>query len=378
MIKALASEHEVSLVSLLCDDYERELVKDIARYCVSVDLVPLPKWQAYTNCICALPTLSPLRVAYYQTSALVERMRQVIRKRKIQVVHGELIKIAPMLRAVQTSEHIPVIYDAVDCISFYLKQQWGTARNRWKRAFIYTELRKMERLEPRLLSAFEHVLITSSYDRDLLLALGERPEHIHVVPNGVDLDYFAPLTQPRVPDTLVFCAKMDYYPNAQAMLTFCQDVLPHIWERRPQVRLTIAGNNPPPAVRALSEDKRIVVTGYVPDIRPYLGSAAVAVAPLHVAAGMQNKVLEALAMGTPLVATSGSCRALQTEHETHLCIADDAEAFSHEVLRLLETPSLAKELGVAGRMYVEEKHSWRHAACMLDAIYWSVIPNKRG
>lgn len=376
MIKALSSDHEVSLVSLLCDEYERELVEDIANYCASVDLVPLPKWRAYTNCLCALPTLTPLRVAYYHTSALVECMRQVIHKRKIQLVHGELIKIAPMLRAVQTREHLPVVYDAVDCISFYLKQQWGTACNRWKRAFIYTELRKMEHLEPRLLDKFEHVLITSSYDRDLLLALGAQPEHIHVIPNGVDLDYFSPLEQPRIPDTLVFCAKMDYYPNVQAMLTFCQDVLPRIWERRPQVRLTIVGNNPPPAVQALSTDKRITITGYVPDIRPYLGRAAVAVAPLHVAAGMQNKVLEALAMGTPLVATPGSCRALQTEQGKHLCIAEDAETFSHEVLRLLETPSLAKELAVAGRMYVEENHSWRHAAYTLGAIYQSVRSNE--
>ena len=373
LIKALSHTHEISLVSLLCDDYEREMVEAIAHNCVSVDFISLPKWQAYANCLKALPTLTPLRVAYYQSSSFVQQLRQVIHKHKIEVIHGELIKVAPMLRMIQQQEHIPIIYDAVDCISFYLKQQWASAGNRFKRAFIYSELKKMEHFEPHLLSAFEHVVITSVYDKQLLQALSEQLEHIHVVPNGVDTEYFTPRSQARIADSLIFCAKLDYYPNAQAILLFCQQILPLVWQQRPQVRLTIVGNNPPPAVRALSVDKRIVVTGYVPDIRPYLASAAVALSPLVVAAGMQNKVLEALAMGTPMVATPGSCRSLQTAHEKHLLVAEGPQAFAHAIVRLLENPQLAEELGTAGRQYVVEKHSWWQAARTLSTLYQSVI-----
>src|SRR5581483_881248 len=140
------------------------------------------------------------------------------------------------------------------------------------------------------------------------------------------------------------------YPNAQAILMFCRDVLPLIWERRPQVRLTIVGNNPPASVRALSEDARIIVTGYVADIRPYLGRASVALAPLLVTAGMQNKVLEALAMGTPIVATPAACRSLQVKDGIHLLIAEEASLFARAVLRLLEEQQLVEQLRVAGRM----------------------------
>ncbi|HEU5227209.1 MAG TPA: glycosyltransferase, partial [Ktedonobacteraceae bacterium] len=207
------------------------------------------------------------------------------------------------------------------------------------------------------------------YDRDCLLKLGESSEHIQVVPNGVDTAYFTPLPVHRESDVLVFCAKMDYYPNAQAMLHFCREVLPLIWKRRPGVRLTIVGNNPPQAVRELQADPRITVTGFVPDIRPYLSRASVALAPLLVAAGIQNKVLEALAMETPVVATPGSCRCLRVQHEQHLLIAEGTQAYAAAILRMLENPAFAQQLACTGREYVEQHYSWEAAASMLSQLY---------
>lgn len=376
LIKSLSTAHEISLVSLLCDEYEREIVREVANYCTSVDLVSLPKARAYRNCLLALPTLTPLRVAYYQSPAFVERIRQVIYERKIEVVHGELIKVVPALKKVLQQEKIPLLYDSVDCISWYLQQQYGSARNLLKKAFVYSELKKMRRYERRSLAAFDQVVITSSHDRDCLIKLGEQPPHIKVVANGVDIEYFAPSDSPRETDSLVFCAKLDYYPNSQAIVHFCRKILPLIWERRPQVRLTIVGNNPPQEVRDLSVDERITVTGYVPDIRPYLGRASVALAPLRVAAGMQNKVLEALAMGLPVVATPGSCRSLQVRHETHLLIAEDVRSYADAVLRLLEDTQLAQDLGNAGRYYVEQYHSWAASANTLSNLYRFIVASR--
>lgn len=376
LIKSLSSVHEVSLVSLLCDEYEREMVRDVAKYCASVDLLPLPKSQAYKNCLLALPTLTPLRVAYYKLPAFVERIKQVIHERHIEVVHGELIKVVPTLRTVLAQANIPLLYDSVDCISWYLQQQYNSARSPLKKAFVYSELKKMRRYERQSLAAFDQVVITSGHDRDYLIGLGEQPSHIKVVANGVDIEYFLPPVSPRENDLLVFCAKLDYYPNSQAIVHFCREILPLIWESRPQVRLAIVGNNPPQSVRELSADERIEVTGYVPDIRPYLGKASVALAPLQVAAGMQNKVLEALAMGSPVVATPGSCRSLQVKHETHLLIAEGARSYADAVLRLLENLRLAQDLGNAGRYYVEQYHSWIAAANTLSNLY-SLIATAR-
>jgi sugar transferase (PEP-CTERM/EpsH1 system associated) len=370
LIKSLSSSHEISLVSLLCDEYERELVQEVADYCVSVDLVPLSKARSYANCLAALPTRVPLRVAYYRSPELVRCVRRVIREQSIEVAHGELIKITPAMRVVLRQESIPALYDSVDCISWYLQQEARSERNLLKKAFVSSELIKMRRYEPRALGLFDQAVITSTHDRDCLIALGEQSQHVKVVPNGVDIEYFAaptPATS-RENDTLVFCAKLDYYPNAQAIVRFCREILPLIWQKRPEVRLTIVGNNPPPAVRDLGADSRISVTGYVPDIRPYLEKASVALAPLRVAAGMQNKVLEALAMGAPVVATPAACRSLNVEHGTHLLMAEEGE-FAHAVVSLLEDAGLAESLGRAGRAYVEEYHSWTTAANILSDFY---------
>ena len=376
LIKSLSALHEISLVSLLCDEYEREMVEDVAKFCASVDLVPLPKRKAYKNCLVALPTLMPLRVAYYKSSAFAQRIKQVIRERDIELVHGELIKVVPAMKAVQAQENIPFLYDSVDCISWYLQQQWRTARNPLKKTFVYTELKKMRRYELQSLLAFDQVVITSEHDYDRLIALGEGLQQIKVVPNGVDTSYFTPPAFPREKDSLVFCAKLDYYPNSQAIITFCREILPLIWERRPEVRLTIVGNNPPQAVRNLGLDRRITVTGYVPDIRPYLSKAAIALAPLQIAAGMQNKVLEALAMGLPVVATPGSCRSLQVKNGIELLIAEGEQAYADAVLKVLDNQQLARDLGSAGRRYVELNHSWEATANMLSNLYQALVEKR--
>src|SRR5437588_4660505 len=158
-IKSLSASHEVSLVSLLCDEYERDLVQEVAKYCASVDLIPLYKLQSYINCVLCLPTRSPLRVAYYHSQEFTRRIKRVIHERSIDVVHGELVKILPALRAVRLRENIPLLYDSVDCISSYLQQQWDAERNPLQKIFSYTELQKMRHYERRSLEIFDQVVI---------------------------------------------------------------------------------------------------------------------------------------------------------------------------------------------------------------------------
>jgi sugar transferase (PEP-CTERM/EpsH1 system associated) len=373
LIKSLATRHEISLVSLVVDDYERAMVRDIEEYCASIDLIPLSKWQSYARCLLALPTLEPLRVAYYRSAAFAQRIKEVIRREKIDVAHGELIKVAPALRSVLVYEHIPALFDSVDCVSWFLQQQMETARNPLKKAFVFSELLKMRRYERVALAGFDQVIVTSANDRHRLQQLAGRSDRAEVVGNGVDTDYFSPTPGSRERDSLVFCAKLDYQPNVQAILHFVENVLPLVWCEHPQARLAIVGNKPPKAVRALATEARITVTGYVPDTRPYLGTASVAIAPLMIAAGVQNKVLEALAMGTPTVTTSRCARAIGLEDSVHLLVADDAQAFAKAILRLLDEPALAGQLSQSGRKLVTEHFSWTHAATTLEGLYESIV-----
>ncbi len=374
LIKMLSKTHEVVLVSLVADDYERALVKDIEPYCASIDLVELPRWRAYVRCLLALPTPMPLRVAYYRSPAFSRRIKEVMSRQKIDVAHGELIKVVPALTAALENERIPTLFDSVDCISWYLRQMLDTARNPMKKAFIYTELQKMRRYERKALADFDRLVISSARDRERLGELIGSPHRIEVVSNGVDTSFFSAPPDARIADTLVFCAKLDYFPNAQAILHFCEHILPLIWRERPRTCLSIVGNNPPKAVRALAEDERITVTGYVPEIRPYLGKAAVALAPLLVAAGMQLKVLEALSMGTPVVTTPRCAAAVGAEDGVHLLAVEAGEtrAFADAVIRLLDDPDYAAQLGRAGRQFVMERYSWEGSAEILKGLYDSI------
>jgi len=373
LIKSLSTKHDISLVALLVEGYERAMVKDVESYCTSVDLVSLPKWQSYANCLRALPTLTPLRVAYYRSPAFVERIKEVIYRQKIDVVHGELIKVVPALKAVLAQESIPIIYDSVDCISWFLQQETEVTRNPLKKAFVYSELQKMRRYERLELSGFDQVVIASVSDRGRLSSLIGQSNNIQVVSNGVDTEYFTLWSGPRVADSLVYSAKLDYFPNAQAILHFCENTLPLVWKQRPQVRLTIVGSNPPQQVRALATDERITVTGYVPDIRPYLGSAFVALAPLLVAAGTQFKILEALAMGTPIITSPRCASALGTEDGVHLLVAEEPQAYADGILKLLGDARLAQQMGVAGRRFVTEHYGWTNAAKNLNRLYDSTL-----
>lgn len=373
LIKSLSTMHDISLVALLVQDYEREMVNDVERYCTSIDLVPLPKWQAYANCLRALPTLTPLRVAYYRSPAFVERIKEVIYRQKIDVVHGELIKVVPALKAVLAQENIPICYDSVDCISWFLQQQTEVTRNPLKKAFAYSELQKMRRYERHELPGFNQVVITSASDRDRLGMLMGQTHNIQVVSNCVDTDYFTPGAEHREVDSLVYSSKLDYFPNTQAILHFCKNTLPLVWKQHPAARLTIVGSNPPPQVRTLATDTRITVTGYVPDIRPYLGTATVALAPLLVAAGTQFKILEALAMCTPMVTTPRCSSALGTQDGVHLLVAEESQACADGIVKLLDNPRFAQQLGTAGRRFVTENYSWTLATDTLNKLYNDMV-----
>jgi polysaccharide biosynthesis protein PslH len=199
------------------------------------------------------------------------------------------------------------------------------------------------------------------------------PSSIAVVPNGVDLEYFAPQQLDRTPATLVFSGKMSYHANTAAALFLAQDIMPLVWARRPDVRLVIAGSSPPAAVQALAADRRIQVTGYLPDLRPAIAGATLAVCPLRYGVGIQNKVLEAMALATPAVVARQAARALAVRDRHDLLLAEQPAEYADAILTLLDDPARAARLGAAGRRYVERHHNWDTAAAQLELLYRDAI-----
>jgi polysaccharide biosynthesis protein PslH len=195
---------------------------------------------------------------------------------------------------------------------------------------------------------------------------------VALVGNGVDLDYFRSSGQAKRPGSIVFTGVMDYFPNVDAVRWFCEAVLPLVQREVPEAHLTICGSRPTAAVRRLAKRRGVAVTGSVPDTRPYLDQAEVFIAPLRLARGVQNKVLEALAMGLPCIASTAAWRGTAIPAGAGLLVADKAEEFAALVVRLLRDAAFRAELAQKARAAAEVRYRWADQLAALDRVIAAV------
>lgn len=386
LIRYLAARgHEITLLTLYTSTAERNDVEALRAFCRGVYALPLPQWRSMVNSLLALPTPLPLQAVYCWQPALSQLAQELARgDGGFDLVHVEHLRGAryglDLMKATSSGapRRLPVVWDSVDCITLLFRQAAGQSRRRLSRWLTHFELGRTRRYEGWLTGQFDRVLVTSPYDRDELVGLmpgGARSTHVRVIPNGVDLDYYTPQNGdiPRDPATLVISGKMSYHANVTMAVTFVEEVLPLIWQYHPEVRLLIVGKDPTAEVRALGRPPVIEVTGTVADIRPYLHRATVAVAPIQYGAGIQNKVLEAMACGLPVVTTSRAVSALAVEAGRELLIADAPQEFAASVIRLLEDAAYREQVARAGRRYVEENHPWPKVIEQLEEVYDEII-----
>ncbi|PWH19831.1 MAG: glycosyl transferase family 1, partial [Ardenticatenia bacterium] len=365
LIRAMAARgHRITLATLWSDAEERTALETLRAWGIRVIAQPLPRPRSLLNCLRALPSDVPLQAVYCWSPALRARIEQELAPlsrssgrgvggegatsrsdgkgsgMRPDLVHVEHLRGA---RYGLGLDGIPVVWDSVDCISHLFAQSARDSRSWSGRLLTWLDLARTRRYEGWLVGQFDRVLVTSPVDRVALeeLALPQNTpraqgavkngpglsaspatpavdeDRIAVLANGVDLEHFRPADGPRVPETLVLSGKMSYHANITAVFYLVEEIMPRVWARRPGVRVQVVGAWPPRSVRRLAErfPGRVEVTGWVPDLRPYLQRARLAVAPLRYGAGIQNKVLEALACGTPVVATPQACSALQVQAE---------------------------------------------------------------
>lgn len=362
--------HEVTLICLAGRNEEARALGELRRCCREVVVVPVPAWQPVVRALRALPSPQPLQAAYGMSPQLVEAAQQ--RAGRQDMIHIEHLRGSSYGGPLRD---YPRVLDAVDCISLLFERAFRQSPSLASRICALVDLARTRRAEGRLGAIFPHVVVTSSEDRwalQQLKAADVAAPRIDVVPNGVDLEAFRPAPEAvREPATLVLTGKMSYHANVAAAVYLCRAILPLIWRERPDVRCTIVGKDPPARVRALADTQRITVTGSVPDIVPLLNKATIAVVPLRYGVGIQNKVLEALATATPVVATPQATRALSIRPQQEIMLGATPKAFAAAVLNLLESPEQRAALGAAGRVYVERHHDWRQIAHGLAECYIS-------
>ena len=377
--------HEVVVFTLGSGSQDLADVNVLRSKGLEVHYQEMPVWRSLLNSFVTLPSRQPLQSVYSWHSGLarllVETLGTKELSKKFDVVHVEHLRGSRYGVFLKSKfPDLPLVWDSVDSISYLFRQASSHSRGNFGKFVTRLELPRTERAERSLDSLFDHVLITSETDKNEMLRLipnGKSSAPISVLPNGVDLEYFRPnpLVQ-REPDKIVFSGKMSYHANVSMVKYLVAEVMPKIWKHRPATRLTVVGKDPPGDVQALGENPLIKITGTVDDIRPFLWRSTAAVVPLTYGAGIQNKILEAMATGTPVVTTSKALTSLGAIPGKDILTSDTAEDFSQEVLRLVDNPALQNTIGEAGLRYVQRQHDWGKIVSKLVDIYSQVSTSK--
>lgn len=394
--------HDVTLGTLWTSAAEQEELERLAQTGLRVLAQPMPTWQSAANSLFTVPSVTPLQAAYSWRPELFHSLLALVEAQSFDAIHVEHLRGSryglELLRSLQGhAARPPVVWDSVDCISHLFAQAAAQSRSTKGKLMTRFELPRTERYEGRLVRTFDHTVVTSTIDKAALVALAERAsspagaavrrmsDAIDVVPNGVDLEHFSFCgLEERHPNRIVFSGKMSYHANVTAALHLVNDIMPLVWAQRPDVEVWLVGKDPAPELRALAakapdsaaggENRsetggRVVVTGEVPAMEDFIQGAAVAVAPLLYGAGIQNKVLEAMACGAPVVASPQASQSLAARPGEDFLVADTPEEFAAAILGLLNSPLRRAQMGRAGRAFVETYHSWDSAVQQLETIY---------
>jgi sugar transferase (PEP-CTERM/EpsH1 system associated) len=363
MIKHLAANHEVTVASLVRSRGEALEGAGIAPFCARYEMAEVRNPIQVVRMLLRVPTPTPSSMGFFYSQALAQRVRERLARERFNLIFVHCSSVAQYVADVSG---IPKILDFGDMDS----QKW-LEYARYKAfpisAGYWLEGRKLAREERRLAGRFDLCTATTRAEWETLegYRTGVATDWF---PNGVDSAYFAPTAEPYDADTLCFVGRMDYYPNQECMFDFCARTLPLVRARRPNVKLLIVGADPSAAVRKLGELPGVTVPGSVPDVRPYLQRSALMVAPLNIARGTQNKILEAMASGVPVVASGVAAGGVDAVAGEHFAVASTPEEYAQAILRTLGDPAERRRLAAAGRERMLSHHAWDRSMQRLDRI----------
>lgn len=364
-IRLLSKNHSIILVSFVFGIQNPYFLQKIKKYCQRVETVSLSLPFSFIRLLKAPFSFLPLQVLLYQQKTMRERLLRVLKEERPDLVHVQLIRMASYFGLLGK---IPCVLDLVDALSLNMERR--AKRDRfYLRPILKLEAKRLKNYEKKMANNFTGTLITSWID-------GERigSQNLHINPNGVDLDYFQYSLPLKKANSLLFVGNMGYYPNKEAVLHFCKEILPLILKKQ-KVRFYIVGTNPCWQVKSLAGPD-IEVTGRVRDIRPYLRSGAVFVCPLLSGSGIQDKVLEAMASGIPVVAYPQVAASLRAKIGEEILEASSASDFASQALQLLRNPEQRKRISKKARKLIEKKYNWKTSVGELEKIYQEIIKIK--
>ena len=371
IIKHLHQSHDVTVASVVRSDAEQANVKGMSPFCDEILVQPIHRLFALVQMLARVPTTEPSSFGYFQTRRLKKQIEMSAADRTFDLI---FVHCSSMAHYVDQIADTPRILDFGDMDS----EKW-LEYSRY-RTFPFSlgfsvEGRKLKQKETELAGAFDICTVTTAAELETLSACAASSQ-CEWFSNGVDIEYFAPRSEDVDPNLISFVGRMDYYPNVQGAEFFATKVLPKIRLQCPDARFVIVGAKPNRRVRDLARMDGIEVTGTVPDVRPYLARSSVNVAPLLIARGIQNKILEAMSMEVPVVASATAAKGVDAVAGEHLLTARTADEYCQHVVSLINDRNERDRLGRMGRARVCSHHTWKYCLGKLDRLIAKITERK--
>jgi glycosyltransferase involved in cell wall biosynthesis len=373
LLKHLSRRHEITLAAFTEGPVSSEALSQLQSFCQSVQLVPFRQFEPGSwRALLGFFSSRPRSIVDSYSPEMEMLVRQASASQAFDAVAAFEVDCAPYTLVVKDTPRV-----LEDLEVGVLREQYALQRRLLARVRFQLTWLKLSRYLSRLLRDFQGVTVVSQRERDL--AAGLMPEHVRVaiVPNGVDLEANSGFFGAPNPDTLIYTGALTYAANLDAMEFFVRDIMPLIQAQRPSVTIKMTGRYDGVPSERLPVGPGVTLTGYLDDIRPAIAQSWACVVPLRIGAGTRLKILEALALGTPVVSTRKGAEGLDLVDGEHILIADEPADFAAAVLRLLDDPQLRDRLATSGRQLVQMRYGWDHSASQLEQLLLAAVQEYR-
>ena len=365
-IKQLAKHNEIVLCALNDNAKvnEQDAFRALQPYCQSINFVRISKLQILLGLLRAFVKGLPMQCGYFYNRKAAKKVNTLIAKHKPDILYGQLLRVAEYLRY----KNIPKALDYQDIFSYGMKRRADIASPITKPIY-NMEYRRLARYEAAIFNDFDIRTIISEPDRELFPH--EKRNEILIIPNGVNHDFFKPMEREKKYD-LVFTGNMSYPPNVNAVEYLANEILPIVWKSRPETTLYIAGATPDPKVKKTASD-RIIVSGWLDDIRDAYAQSRVFIAPMRIGTGLQNKLLEAMSMRLPAITSPLANASLGAKPNEAILIGSNAEEMAQHILTLLTNRQKAAQIAQAGFDFTNRVYDWGRATERLEEAMVAVV-----
>jgi sugar transferase (PEP-CTERM/EpsH1 system associated) len=370
ILKQVAKFAHVHLVCFSFDDKDRQYKSEIERLGIAVTLVPKKETPNIQKAFNVLLDSQPHSIVKYHSRSMIRAIRKLKKSQRFDAVHIDHLHMAHYL---SLFKGLPCFLDEHNVEYKILERCAKVEPSLFKKPLLVNQASKMKRFEAKKIKQCAGFFAVSEDDLNLLKELTPQSSKGHVIPNGVDTEFFHPLENKNPEDILVFTGSMDWLPNDDAVLYFCREILPLIWKKNSQVKFYIVGKSPSAAAQELArKEARIMVTGRVDDVRPFMAKSKVFVVPIRVGGGTRLKILEAMSMQQGIVSTTIGAEGIRHTDGTDILLADTPKEFAQKVLMLLEDGSYRKSMAQSGRHLVCQTYDWNIIGKDLKRIYSEV------